>query len=369
MSDPWSELVQALLAGAFGLFALAMNTAITPTYNDLFVPAMSPGQLFPSLSDPGGGATFLAEAAKFSSYLLVNIVDPAVALVAVGLGLLYLSKALYQRSGPWAEALIVRFIVAVVVANFTLLFATGILDLGAITYPTIAAWDGGAWQNWTNLAGWGQGAFIWQNGALAFVLTFVEFSLVLLLAILIGLRDAGLAVLLVVLPVFTLLWPIRPFSALARRGWMLFIELALLPCVLVVPLELAVHSPNPILLVAFFTLALSTPYLISISGAQLSQLGFPAAGAALSGAVERGLLGASRTTSGPIGGASAGGAGIAGAVTSSVRAAGSVALPAVAPAAIAGALGQGASHLVQHVRSASGEFKPSWKPVPPAGEE
>ncbi len=369
MSDPWNALIQALLAGAFGLFTVTMNAAITPTYNGLFVPAMSTSQLFPSLSDPSGGAAFLAEAAKFSSYLLVTIVDPAVALVAVGLGLLYLSKALYQRSGPWAEALIVRFIIAVVVANFTILFATGILDIGAVTYPAIAGWDGGAWQNWTNLSGPSQVTFIWQNGALAFVLTFVEFSLVLLLSILVGLRDAGLAVLLVVLPVFTLLWPIPPFSALARRGWMLFIELALLPCVLVVPLELAVHSPNPILLVAFLTLALSSPYLISISGSQLSQLGFPAAGAALSGAVERGLLGASRTTSGPIGGGSTGTAGISGAVNRSARAAGSVALPAAAPAVIAGALGHGAGRLVTHVHAASSRFKPSWKPAPPEGEE
>ncbi len=369
MSNPWSTLVQALLAGAFGVFVVALNAGITPTYNDLFVPAMAPSQLYPSLSDPaGGGATFLADAAKFSSYLLVNIVDPAVALVAVGLGLLYLSKALYQRSGPWAEALIVRFIIAVVVANFTLLFATGILDLGAITYPTVAAWDGGAWQNWTNLAGWGQETFIWQNGALALVLAFVEFSLVLLLAALVGLRDAGLAVLLVVLPAFTLLWPIRPFSNLARRGWLLFIELALLPCVLVIPLELAVHSSTPILLVGFLTLALGTPYLISISGAQLAQLGFPSAGAALSGAVERGLLGASRATSAPIGGAG-GRPTVAGALVGTARAAGAVALPAAAPAAVASALGHGASRLVQHVRTKSAEFKPDWKPVRPGSEE
>ena len=371
------QIVQFVLFATFVLLTAALTAAIQPTYNNLLVPELGARQLYPSLAGPAnGGPTYLVDAAHYSTYLLANLVDPAIALVAVGLGLVYLSRAVWSRSGLATEGLLPRFLVAIVVANFTVPIAAGLIDLGGITYPTIVGWDGGAWQNWANLAGFAEVGFSAQNGLLAFVLAFVQFSLVFLLAIVVGVRDASLAVLLVVLPIFTLLWPIGPFAGLARRGWLLFIEFVFLPCVLVVPLELAVQSPDPILLVAYLTLALSSPYLISVAGTHLSNLGFPSSGSALSGGVERGLAAATRTTSGAsmgagrVSAASGGGGSIASALGGSARAAGGAAIPAAAPILVASALGAGARHLVAHVQEWNSQrqhLPPKIGPFPPGG--
>ncbi|MGI0054532.1 MAG: hypothetical protein ACREB9_01075 [Thermoplasmata archaeon] len=349
------SILQLILFGAFGIVTAALTLGLAPTYNNLVVPELAPAQLYPPLSDPGSGApTYLAQAAHFSNYLLVNIVDPAVALVAVGLGLIFLSRAVWTHSGLWTEGLFARFVIAIVLANFAVPLAGGILDLGAATYPTVAGWDGGAWQSWTNLAGTGEFAFSSQNGALTFVLAFVQFSIVILLAIVIGLRDATLAMLLVLLPIFTLVWPIRPLSVLARRGWLLFVELAFLPCILVIPLELAVGSPSVILLVAYLTLALASPYFLSISGTHLTQIGFPSAGSALSGGVERGMAAGARTVSSGLGGlatpAGGGGGAIGGAIAGGARAVGSSSLAGAGPLAVADAIGRGTGHLARHIR-------------------
>ena len=362
------SIIQGALFACFSLLTAALTAIIGPTYDNLLVPEMQTGQLFPSLTSATGGVEYLAQASHFSSYLLVNAVDPLVALVAVGLGVVYLSRAMWSRSGPWAEGLIARFILAVVLANFAVPVASGILGLAGALYPVVADWDGGAWQHWENLAGFGEFSFSWQNGALTFVLAFLQFSLVLLLALMIGLRDATLAVLLVLLPLFTLVWPLQPLSPLARRGWLLFGELAFLPCVVVVPLELAVGSPNVILLIAYLSLALSSPYLLSLAGHHLPALGFPSVGAAVSGGVERGLLGASRASSSSVGGVGAvGGKGVvARTATGVARTAGATAFPAAAPALVAEGIGRGAAHLFQHLRKPPKD-DPRFDPVRPGG--
>lgn len=363
------SLVQYILFALFALFTGELAAIVGPTYDNLVVPELQGNQLFPSLtSTAGGGPDYLVQASHFSSYLLVSVVDPLIALVAVGIGIAYLSRALWSRSGLWAEGLIARFVIAVVLANFAVPVAGGILELAGSVYPVVAGWDGGAWQHWGNLAGYGEFSYSWQNGALAFVLAFVQFSVVILLALMIGLRDATLAVLLVLLPLFTLLWPLKPLSALARRSWLLFAELAFLPCVVVVPLELAVGSPNVIMLVAYLSLALASPYLLSLAGNHLPSLGFPSAGPTLSGGVERGLLGASRSASAPFGGfgSTGGGAGAARSVGNVARSAGSTAFPATAPVAVAHAIGEGASHLVRHIRAPVGDT-PRFPPVKPGG--
>jgi hypothetical protein len=363
------SIVQAVLFAFFALLTAALAAIVGPTYDNLVVPEMQTGQLFPSLtSAAGGGPDYLVQASHFSSYLLVSVVDPLIALVAIGLGLAYLSRALWSSSGLWAEGLIARFVIAVVLANFAVPVAGGILGVAGAIYPVVAGWDGGAWQHWTNLAGYGEFSLSWQNGALAFVLAFVEFSVVLLLALMVGLRDATLAVLLVLLPLFTLLWPLKPLSPLARRAWLLFGELAFLPCVLVVPLELAVGSPNVIMLIAYLSLALASPFLLSLTGTHLPSLGFPSVGPALTGGVERGLLGASRSSSATFAGLGAGGgsASTGKAVDGLARNVGAVSLPASAPMLVADAIGRGASHLVRHIRAPK-EDRPRFAPVKPGG--
>lgn len=365
--DVIEQIAQALLFAIFGLLTAALAGVIGPTYDHLVVPEMQSSQLYPSLTNAtSGGPNYLVHAAHFSSYLLVSVVDPLIAIVAVGLGLVYLSRSLWSRSGPWAEGLIARFVIAVVLANFALPLAGGILDLSGAVYPVVAGWDGGAWQHWVNLAGYGEFRFSWGNGALTFVLAFVQFAVVLLLALMIGLRDATLAVLLVLLPLFTLVWPLQPLSTLARRAWLLFGELAFLPCVTVVPLELAVGSPNVILLVAYLTLALSSPYLLSVAGHHLPSLGFPSAGPALTGAVERGMIGASRASSATFGGfgSASGGTAVGQAASGVARTAGAAAFPGAAPALVAEAIGRGGTHLVQEVRKASKTDHPVFRGLP-----
>ncbi len=369
----WNVLVRTLLLVLFALITALIAAVIGPTYDNLFVPEMSASSLYPSLFPTGAPSNYLSDAARFSTYVLANVVDPAVALVAIGIAVLYLARGVLARWAHLFDGLLPRLVIAVVAANFSLPIAGAILDLAASTYPVFAGWDGGAWQSWVNLAGWGEFRYSWDNGALAFVLSLVEFAIVFLLVLAVGLRDALLAVLLVLLPVFTLLWPIRPLAGLARRAWFLFVELAFLPCVMVVPLELAVSSPNPVVLVGYLGVALASPYLLSVAGTHLVAFGFPAAGGAIGGGVQRGLATAPRAASGyaqpaaaSLGAQGAGGRAAAGAV----RAAGSAAAPVAAPLAVAEVVGHGAAHLVRHIASSvrSGDRVPPLPAIRPGGK-
>lgn len=351
--DP-GQIVQGILFAIFASLTGLLSGVTAPTYDNLLVPELAPSVLFPSLGPTGGGG-FLTEAVLFSRYLLANLVDPLIALVAVGVAALFLARAVAGRWAVRFDAALPKFLVAVLLANFTVPVAGGILSLAGATYPVIAGFDGGAWQHWTNLGGVGGFQFSWDNGALAFVVSFALFSLVLLLAAAVALRDALLAVLLVLLPVFTLLWPIPPLAALARRAWSMFVQLAFLPCVLVVPLELAVGSPNILLLLGFFVVALSSPSLLSMATAQLASVGFPSGGAALTGGIQRGLSVGSLSVSSlfrPLGGGARTPAALrhAGAVG---QAAGRAAFPAAAPLVAAELAGRGAAHLLRHLSRSS----------------
>ena len=373
--------IQALL---FALFAglTAIVTAITgPTYDQLLVPELSPGALYPPLAVhplPGAGflqlltpQNYLSEAAQFSTYLLVNIVDPAIALVAVGVAVLYLARSFIARWAQQFDDLLPRLVIAIVVANFTLPILGAILSLGSTVYPVFADWDGGQWQHWVNLAGYGQLTFSWDNGALAFVLSMVEFALVFGLVLAIGVRDALLAVLVVLLPIFTLLWPFRPLAPLTRRAWFLFVELVFLPCVTVVPLQLAVNSSSAVMLVGFLGCALASPFLLSLAGTHLAAFGSFASASTISSGTQRGFSATPSATSGYLSGISSASSrtGIGAALTSTSRAAGSTSAPAAAPLAAAHVVGHGAAHLLRHLRS-SAETPPtgrSWPAVRPGG--
>jgi hypothetical protein len=364
LTDP----IQSILFALFGGLTAIVTAVIGPTYDNLLVPELQPAALFPPLSGAGAGGGFLGNAASFSIFTLVNVVDPAIGLLALGVAVAYLSKALVARWAALFDGLLVRLVIAVVAANFTVPIASAVLAVAGGLYPVLAGWDGGTWQHWVNLAGFGQVSFSWDNGALAFVLSLVEFALVLALVLAIGFRDALLAVLVVLLPIFTLLWPLRPFAAIARRAWLLFLELAFLPCVLVVPLELAVGSPSAVLLVAYLGVALASPFLLSLAGTHLAAFGFPTSAGTVSTGTQRGLASApqaatavagpstaSLRASGPAGTALAGG----------TRVAGSAAAPAAAPLAAAELVGHAAHHLVRHLSRAQGGAAPRSSELPP----
>jgi hypothetical protein len=347
------NLVRTVLFLLFGDLTAVVTAVIGPTYDNLLVPELQTGTLFPSLFGSGGDASYLATAARFSGFILSNVVDPAVAIVALGVAVLYLCRSVVTRWSDSLDALLPRLVLGVVGANFTVPIAGAILGVAGSLYPVVSGWDGGAWQQWVNLAGFAQVPFSWDNGALAFVLSFVEFAMVFALLLAVGIRDAVLAVLIVLLPIFTLLWPLRPLSPLARRAWLLFGELAFLPCILVVPLELAVGSPNPIMLVSYLAAALGAPYFLSLAGTHLVSFGFGGASSVVHSNAQRGLSvapSAAASTLGPIAsGARASGA--AGRTVAGVtRVVGSAAAPAAAPLAVGELLGQGAWHLVHHLR-------------------
>jgi hypothetical protein len=347
-------LVRTILFLLFGDLTAIISAIVGPTYDNLLVPEMQTGALFPPLLGPGSGnANYLSTAVRFSDFLLTNVVDPAVALVALGVAVLYLSKSVVSRWANGLDALLPRLVLGVVGANFTVPIAGAILSVAGNLYPVVSGWDGGAWQQWVNLAGWGQVSFSWDNGALAFVLSFVEFAAVFALLLGIGIRNAALAVLLVLLPFFTLLWPLRPLSPLARRGWLLFGELAFLPCILVVPLELAVGSPNPVMLVSYLSVAVASPFFLSLAGTHLVSLGFGGASSVVHSNAQRGLTVAPSAAASSFGPAANGArtSGAAGrAFAGTTRVAGSAAAPAAAPLAVAELLGHGAWHLVRHFR-------------------
>ena len=351
------NLIQGILFLLFaGLTAIA-EAVVGPTYDNLLVPELAASSLYPALTGSASASGgYLASAAGFSTYLVANVVDPAIALCAVGIAVLYLARSFVARWAANFDDLLPRLVISVVAANFTLPIGGAILALAGAVYPVVAGWDGGEWRHWINLAGVGGIAFSWDNGAVAFVLSIVEFLLVFALVLAVGLRDALIAVLLVLLPLFTLLWPFRPLSTLARRAWLLFAELAFLPCALVVPLELAVGSPSAIFLVAFLACALGSPYLLSVAGAHLSSFGFPGSGAVVSAGTQRGLAAASSGATGYVSPAVASGrspGAIESALGGAARAAGSAAAPAAAPLAAAQLVGHGAVHLVRHLRTAA----------------
>jgi len=347
----WSSIVRQILYYLFGALTAFVAAVIGPTYDQILVPELSPGALFPSMFAAQPTVTnFLAPAAQFSTYIVTEVVDPAVALVALGVAGLYFARALSERYRLQLDGLLPRLVLAVVTANFTVPIGAAVLSVAGATYPVFAGWDGGAWQHWVNLAGYGEVGFSLQNGALAFVLSAVEFALVLALAMAIGVRDALLAVLLVLLPVFSLLWPFRPLSPLARRGWLLFVELAFAPCAMVVPLELAVRSPSPVMLVAYLGVALASPYLLSVAGTNLVGFGFPSTGAVVHQSTQRAVATA---PSGPAAFAApvaSGGSGLAGrSAASGVRGVGGASATMAPPIAVAQLLGHGGAHLARHI--------------------
>ncbi len=361
------DLVRTILFLLFAGLTAIITAIIGPTYDNLLVPELQPGALFPPILGPGNGAAnYLSTAARFSGFILSNVVDPAVALVALGVAVLYLSRSIITRWADALDALLPRLVLGVVGANFTVPIASAVLGVAGSLYPVVSGWDGGAWQHWVNLAGWGQVSFSWDNGALAFVLSFVEFAAVFALLLAVGIRDAALAVLLVLLPIFTLVWPLRPLSPLARRGWLLFGELAFLPCVLVVPLELAVASPNPVMLVSYLAVAVASPYFLSLAGTSLVSFGFGGASGIVHSNVQRGLqLAPSAATSslGPVASGMRTSSAAGGAFAGATRVAGSAAAPAAAPLVVSELLGHGAWQLMRHVGSSAGKSGPP--PQPP----
>lgn len=360
------NLIQTLLYLLFSGVTSIVAAVIGPTYDNLLVPELQPSALFPPIFGPGSGnGNYLATAAHFSAYVLSDVVDPAVALVALGVAILYLSRSVVSRWADTFDGLLPRLILGVVGANFTVPIAAAILGVSGGLYPVMSGWDGGAWEHWTNLAGWGEVSFSWDNGAVAFVLSLVEFAAVFALLLAIGIRDAVLSVLIVLLPIFTLLWPLRPLAPLARRGWLLFGELAFLPCVLVIPLELAVGSPNPVMLVSYLSAAVASPYFLSLAGTHLVSFGSAGASGVVQSNTQRGLQAApaaAASTAGPV--AASRGTGSAGmAFTGVTRAAGSASVPMAAPLAVGELVGHGARHLLAHVVHRGGSETPA--PQPP----
>lgn len=277
----YGPIVQAILFALFAAITAAVSAVIEPTYDLLFVPQMSPSVAFASWS----GGDLYAQAAAFSNFLLVTVVDPLAILVIVGVGFLYLARA--TLPSPRLSGLAPRLLIALLAANLVIPLASAAWEVAGAIYPIFYNYQGGAWQTYANLVGPGGITLSWDNGLVALIVSLVLLTLVFLLAFLVAFRSALVGVLLVLLPLLTLLWALPPVAGLARRGWSLFVEMTFLPCFLVVPLVLAVGSSNVLLTLSLFAVAVSMPQLLSLAGSSLSQLGFPHGGATVGGGFSR----------------------------------------------------------------------------------
>lgn len=342
--------VQAILLATFGVAIALLAKVLAPTYQYLLVPSLQPGALYPSLT-AAGGTGFLALGARMSEYTLVALVDPAVTLVAIAIGLLYLVRSALGRHRPELEGLLPRMAFAVILANVTLPIAGAILGLAGSVYPVFEGFDHGAWESWANVTGNSLLQYAWGNGALTLVIEFVLFSLLLLLVAAVAVRNALLGVLLVLLPILTLLYPIPTLRPLARRAWLWFAELAFLPCVMIVPLELSVGSTSIMMTMGYLVVALGAPALLSIAGASLTGAGFPSASGAITGGIQRGLAVATLAAEGVVAPIAApiAGAGVAGAVGAATRHASSAPAPFALSAFGSHLFGQGTSRLLRHL--------------------
>ncbi len=351
-------IIQAILFGLFAEVTALLSAVIGPTYDNLLVPELGRGALYPSFTQLASGPTFLSTATSFSGYVVTGIVDPAVVLVAVLVGVLYLGRSVFGSLAARAEGMVPRLVLAVALANFTLPIAQALLDLASATYSVVGNFDGGAWQHWVNLAGVAEIGFTWDNGAVAFVVSVALFTVIFGLTIAVAIRNALLGVILVLLPILTLLWPIPTLAPLTKRVWWLLGELAFLPCVMVIPLELAVGAGSIILLLGYLTVALSAPVLIGMTASRLPALGFPGAGAVMTGGVRQGLQGASQ-----VGGrlatpaAQAVSRGSLGWLGGAVRSASAAPVPITFPLLAAEAVGHGAMHLARQLPSLASQVK------------
>jgi hypothetical protein len=277
-------IIKALLFSLFGLLSAAVSMVVEPTYDRIFVPEMAPGTLFASWSAPG----LFAQAQTFSAYLLVNLVDPLAVLVIVGVGLLYLLRAVFPSLARRWPDLAPRLVLGVLLANLAVPIADLIFTFGSAVYPIFYTYGGGAWQSYYNIVGPAGLDIAWDNGLLALIGELALLVLTLLLAYLVALRDVLVAVLVVLLPLFTLLWPWPFASSLARRAWRLFVEMVFLPCFLVVPLALAVGSQSVVMVLAFFGVALGMPALLASAGSGLAgALGAPAPSGFIAGGLSQ----------------------------------------------------------------------------------
>ncbi len=278
----YGTVVKAILFALFGALTAAVTVVTGPTYDLLFVPEMAPSSAFA----PWQGGNVFALAAAFSNTLLVELVDPAAVLVIAAVGMLYLLRATHPT--PRLAGLGPKLVLGVLVANLALPLAGAFWQLAGGLYPIFYGYGGGAWQVYNNLVGPGGVQISWDNGLLSFIVSWVLFGLVLLLAFLVAFRSALVGVLLVLLPPLTLLWPIPGAATLAKRVWALFLEMTFLPCFLVVPLVLAVGSTNVLLTLGLFSVALAMPQILSASGAAISHAGFPNTSFVVAGGLTQG---------------------------------------------------------------------------------
>lgn len=265
----YGPVVKAILFALFGGLTAAVTVVTGPTYDNLFVPEMDPSAAYASWQGPN----VFAAASTFSNALLVGLVDPLAVLVIVAVGLLYLLRSAHPT--PRLQGLAGKLVLGILVANLVLPITSGIWQLASGVYPAFYDYGGGAWRTFDAIVGPGAVNLSWDNGVLAFVVSWTLFAMVLLLAFLLAFRAAIVAVLLVLLPPLTLLWPLPGLGSVVRKVWVLFLEMTFLPCFVVVPLILAVGSSSVLLTMGLFSVALAMPQILSVSGASLSHAGFP----------------------------------------------------------------------------------------------
>src|SRR5579875_3547477 len=181
-------VVQAVIFALLGTLTAIASTTVSFVYDDLFVPTMSPGQLYPPYVGPGAPSSVFSHGADMSQFLLVNLVDPIATLVIFGIGVLYLLRSALPAMGRAWTDLGPRLLFGILLANCVLPLTSALWDLSAAVYPLVSNYDHGAWSHYTNLVGPGAISFAWDNGLVTFLVTLTLFTLIFLLVLIVAVR-------------------------------------------------------------------------------------------------------------------------------------------------------------------------------------
>jgi len=275
--DTISNIVNEVLSAIFAAFNGLAWLAAQQTYNNLLVPEMSSSFLYPTIIK-GNQTGFFMYAYYFSSYILFSIVDPLLVIVLLGIGFLYLSKVFFSQNSERFKDLIPKFILAVILSNFTNYISSIILEFGYSLYSTIYTFDGSKWTNFQNI--FPIYSTPWTNNALLeFILKVIVLFTILAIAIIIGIRTGLLGVLIVLLPIASVLLIFPQTKSLGKKIWIVFIDMAVLPFFVLIPLILAVNVNNInttgfILATGLLFISAGMPYFISEYGNSVFHMGF-----------------------------------------------------------------------------------------------
>lgn len=271
-----NQIVNTVLTLLFAIFNIFAWVTAQQTYDNLFIPEMKPYNLFPSLLN-GNQKNLFSASASLSNYILINIIDPILIILLLIIGFIYLGKVFLPSWNEKFRELIPRFVIATVVANFTVYISGIILEFGLATYIVLYGYGDKNWQHFGKLyplfvTPWG------NNSLLEFILKVVVIFTIVTLSMVIAIRTSLIAVLIVLLPIGSIMWIFPQTRQYAKKIWVIFIEMVFLPFFVLIPLILATSINDTdtygfLLTTGMLLIAAGMPYFISNYGGSIAHMG------------------------------------------------------------------------------------------------